>query len=154
MTRPLALAAPLLAVAALLLAASPAAAAECDNLPALTDAEGFDWSFDNDADVFSDNAEGLDNSGALYFDALYSSYYYAFPDDGCGFEEGGREMVFPTTEIAQLRIHGKLFIPDDDPAYIRHLWSVTNASGSSVPLRFFRHNQAEYPGTTQIVDSS
>ncbi|HEX8206860.1 MAG TPA: hypothetical protein VF587_12440 [Solirubrobacteraceae bacterium] len=154
MTRPPALVAPLLVAVALLVPAAPASAADCDPGPALTDAEGYDWTFDNDADVFSDNADGISNSGALYFDTQYSSYYYAFPDDGCTTEEGGREIVYPTTDIAQLRIHGKVFIPDDDPAFIRHLWSITNTSGSSVPLRLFRHNQADEYATTQIVDSS
>ena len=127
--------APLLVLTAVLVAAPTAQAVNCDTTT-LTDADGVVWGFTSAGPV-DPSKDGLDNAGGAYFDRD-TNPGYPFHSDECLLESGGRELAFPEKAVVGLQVSGKIFVPDDEPAFVRHVWFMRNAGGSEVSVSFFR----------------
>jgi hypothetical protein len=146
-----------LAAAALGTAASPAAAAVCDQ--DLTDGQGFGWSLRDDGHAVGPGAAGFDDLGGLEVeldgDASFSPY--DGEPDGCAApEEGGREIVFPerSLEGGGLVVSRKVYVPDSGPGFIRWLDIIHNASGGYRSLGVELRGNAETSTDLRVTGTS
>ena len=123
--------APLLAAAALLVPALPAAyAVDCNSLPTLTDPAGFDWFVNREGEVSAADHDGLINVGGIHFDTEGDWRYFPPLGTECATEDAGREIVLPTADVSGLEVFGKVYIPAAGTAFARHLWVVRNPNAT------------------------
>ncbi|HEX8086211.1 MAG TPA: hypothetical protein VF529_18100 [Solirubrobacteraceae bacterium] len=148
------LAAPLLALAAMLaLGAAPAHAVDCTTV-VLTDPAGFDWSFERDGDARSDDHDGISAAGNVYFEHGYNAYYLRPEGSECSLEDGGRELVYPTQTVSGLETTGKVFVPAGGTAFVRHLWLFRNANPFPRRIHVRRWSSIDYATTAIQATSS
>lgn len=139
------------------LAASPAQARDCNIT--LSDSAGHQWDFDSEGEVVDGSDDAYDDYGFPYVGSNASDSDqsgYTNPDaNGCSFEEGGREIVYPTdtdVHFPGVNLQRKVFVPASGPPFARWLDIVTNTSGSAVTFKLDWYGQ--YGVMTGVVGSA
>src|SRR5687767_12300161 len=99
----------------LAMTAPTASAVNCDTLPNLTDAEGWEWNFADDAAAYAAAHDGSQDAGQAYYDTDFNSYYSTTDGSDCPLEDGGREIAYPVQDVSGLEFSVKIFVPTGDP---------------------------------------
>jgi hypothetical protein len=150
---------------ALVAGASNAVAFECSTGSAqggLHDGLGYDWSTNDNGEIFDGSGDAYDGYGDLKVTRATSTFTYGPPDPkACSAEAGGRQIIFPSDEITTGPLSGlvlsrKLYVPATGLAFARMLLSVTNATGAPITPDqvLFDGDNLGSDGDTQVVGSS
>jgi RTX calcium-binding nonapeptide repeat (4 copies) len=120
------------------LAAAPAAAAPCGDggetiQLLLRDTDGWLWDLDVDGSVNDGLADAFDGYAEI---EVGGADYPSAPDDGCTWEEGGREVVYPEATLAGLEVGRKVFVPSAGAPFARFLTTLRNAGAAPVTTAY------------------
>jgi RTX calcium-binding nonapeptide repeat (4 copies) len=113
---------------------------------------------DGDLDTFSspgDRDDAYDVSGRFDVrDLGGSDSYLNNESDGCSFEAGGREVVYPARLVNDVELRPKVFVPGGGPGFARRLIELHNPTMAPAKVDLFVELRLGSSGTTRVAADS